>query len=314
MPAFDVTTNPMKLDPLKPGGKATIVVTATTQLPRAVTARAQKVVDPKTYDALVKPPPNPQRNFSQKGQTQDFPFTIEIPQNAQAGSFTTRFDVVDVVNMDDNFGQSSTLKVVIEVPVVVPPSPKPKKWLWIAIAAGVVVLGVVVYLVIPKGGGGMPKVAGKTYAAAESLLSAKHIRIVRRDTLNTDTTKYKANVVIEQHPAAGSKIGPDSASRMATLSVQVPFAVVPGQLVRHKPDEASNNLGLAGLRSVGYTACTTDQRFNDVVMSVNPSEGTLTPRSTTVTFYVGVFQATQCPIHWIGKQVEIHQLAPVIHH
>src|SRR4026207_741994 len=133
MPAFDVTTNPTKLPPLQPGEKAPVVVPATSRLARAVTARANKVVDPKSFDAFVKPPANAQRTFNQAGATQDFQFTVEIPADAKAGSATVRFDVVDVDQPDDNFGQSSGLQVVVEVPPPAPPPDKPKVpwWVWL---------------------------------------------------------------------------------------------------------------------------------------------------------------------------------------
>jgi hypothetical protein len=305
MSAFDLTTNPIKLDPLKPGGKATIVVTATNRMPRAVTARAQKVVVPPTFDAMVKPPPNPQRTFSQTGATEQFPFTIEIPANAQAGSFTTRFDVVDVTNQDDNFGQSAALKVTIEAVAAPPPPPPPKKWwLWVAIAVGVVILGVVLYLIFrPKNN--MPDVTGMRFAAADSLLAAKKIHSVRRDTLSQDTTAWKADVVIRQDPKGGSKLKPDSNS--VTLVVQSSFTVVP-VLKRLPSSPAANKLGLAGLPAAAFSRCNNDASFNELVFLVSPPEGTIVARNTTVTFYVGAFQATQCPRNWRDVRIELERV------
>jgi len=303
MPAFDVTTNPTKLDPLKPGGKATIVVTATNQLPRAVTARAQKVVDPATYDGMVKPPPGPQRTFSQKGATQDFPFTIEVPADAKAGSFTTRFDVVDVANPDDNFGQSSGLKVTIEVPPPPPPPNGKKKpwWFWVLIGVGVVVVVAVVLWILLKPKGGMPDVTNLTYDSAQSLLAGDNVRAVRKDTLDRDTSAWKGNIVIRQRPKGGSKLNTDSTSD--TLVVQVPFTVVPG-LSGQQPDVAANKLGLAGLNSNGVERCTTNSALNELVMLLSPGEGTLVARNSTVVVYVGTFRASCLGLRDRGIRLE----------
>ena len=310
MPAFVVTTNPTKLDPLKPGGKATVVVTATNQLPRAVTARAQKVVDPPTFDALVKPPPSPQRTFSQKGATQDFPFSIEIPADAKAGSFTTRFDVVDVANPDDNFGQSSGLKVTIEVPP--PPVVEKKKipwWVWVAIGVGVLILGIVIWIATHQGPK-MPKVVGMNIEDAKTTLAKDSIRVVQRDTLNSDTVSFKGGEVIEQNPKAGSKLKSKPDTNSVTLSVQVPFAVVPA-LRGQVSDSSILKLGLAGFRNIqGFSTCNTDARFSGKVFSVTPSEGTLQSKSTVVKFWTGVFQPTPCPRIRIDTPIRILQAIP----
>jgi CHAT domain/PASTA domain len=135
----------------------------------------------------------------------------------------------------------------------------------------------------------MPTVVGRTFAAAESLLNAKKVSVVRRDTLNADTTTYQANVVIEQHPAAGSKL--TSESSLDTLLVQLPFTVVPA-VVRQKPDVAANKLGLAGLQATGFQRCTTDSSLQNVVLATAPAAGTLLGRNSTVTVYVGFVQTT----------------------
>lgn len=292
MPAFDVTTNPTKLDPLKPGGKATIVVTATNQLPRAVTARAQQVVEPATYDALVKPPPNPQRTFSQKGATQDFPFTIEIPADAKAGSFTTRFDVVDREQPNDNFGQSPALKVVIEVPPPPPPpdgQPKPW-WFWVLIGLGVVILGIVLWILFkPKHK--MPDVVGMAFTDAQAKLAKDSIRIVRVDTLNADTSEYKGNEVIEQKPVGGTKLNPDT--NLVRLVVQKPYTVVP--VVKHLTDVAAAGLiGAADLGPLGVAGrCqTATSPDNGKVVDVSPAESTLVAQNSPVTITLLSVQPT----------------------
>jgi len=174
---------------------------------------------------MVKPPAKAEQNFSQAGVTQEFPFSVEIPADAKAGSFAVRIDVVDVEHQDDNFGQSPVLKAVIVAQVVQPPPPPPKKWwLWVLIGVGVVVLAVVVWLLVPKGHK-MPKVVGKSFADAQVAMAKDKIRIVRVDTTNSDTVTFKGDIVIEQAPPGGTKLKPDSNS--VRLVVQKPHAVVP---------------------------------------------------------------------------------------
>jgi len=295
MPAFDVTTIPTTLDPLKPGGKVAISVTATNQLPRGVTARAQKVVNPATFDPWVKPPPNPQRTFNQKGETQNFPFTVEIPADAKAGSFTVRFDVVDKDQPNDNFGQSSALKVVIEVPKVVTPVAKPKPWKWIAIAvAAVVVVGIVVKIAM-GGGHKMPNVVGMSIDQAKGKLGKDSLRIHRRDTLNLDTTSYKGNVVIEQRPPKGTSLKPESLS--VQLVVQKPFGVVP-QVKNLDGPTAGSRIGAAGFpMGLGSKCQTAASPLNGKVVNVSPDERTLQPLSTPVTITVLSVQPSCFVIH-----------------
>ena len=294
MPAFDVTTNPTKLTPLKPGDKATVVVTATSRLARPVTARATSVVVPDSFQKLVKAPPNAQRTFNQAGATQEFPFTIEVPADAKAGSCTVRFDVVDIDHQDDNFGQSSMLKVDIEVPPSAPTPPKPKWPWWIWVILGVAVVGVGIglwFLLKPKHN--MPNVVQMSFDAAKNELDKDSIRIVRVDTLDADTTAWKGNVVIRQRPAAGSRLNKDTNS--VTLVVQKLYTVVP-PLKGQRTDTASFRLGRAGLNFTGVARCNNDLSFNGRVYSVVPAEGTLQAQNSMVTFYVGEHQPTPCPL------------------
>lgn len=302
MPAFDITTNPTKLPTLKPGDKVTIVVTATSRLPRPVTGRAMSVVVPDALQKYVKPPAPAQKMFSQSGVTQDFTFAVEIAADAKAASGTTRFDVVDVDNKDDNFGQSSTLKLEIVVADIVPPPPPPKRWwIWVVVAAAVVVLGVVAWLLIPKGHK-MPDVAGMSFTDAKAKLDPDSIHILRVDSLDPDTSKYKGDVVIRQDPGGGSKLKSDSNS--VKLWVQRPFTVVPA-LSRQKPDVAANRLGLAGLASTGYASCTNDASFSGLVMNLAPQAGTLVARNSNVNVFVGAFQATACPTRVRDVRIEL---------
>src|SRR5213592_4386042 len=146
MPAFDVTTNPMKLSPLKPGEQATIVATVTNRLGRRVTARAFAIVEPESFKTLVKPPANPERSFAQTGATEEFVFTVQAPANAAPGTFTVGIAVCDAVLPDDDFGSSGPLTVTILPGDGGGAKPRPKRWwIWVLVGAGVVGVGLLIW-------------------------------------------------------------------------------------------------------------------------------------------------------------------------
>jgi PASTA domain len=309
MPAFDVLTNPTTLPPLKPGEKKTIVVTATSRLSRAVTGRAVPFVDPRSFTAMVKPPAKQEQNFSQAGVTQEFPFSVEIPADAKPGTFTVRIDVVDVEHQDDNFGQSPVLKVVIAPPPP-PPVPPPNGgkpwWFWVLIGVGVVVVGVVLWILLKPKGGGIPDVTKMTFDSAQSKLAAVNVQAFRVNILDRDTTAWKGNIVMRQRPKAGTKLKKDS-TVVDTLEVQIPFTVVP-ILARQQPDVAANKLGLAGLTSSGMSRCTNTLTLQGLVMFLSPSEGSLVARNSAVTVYVGAYQPVPCPRIPRDRMIELQRV------
>ncbi len=306
MPAFDVLTNPTSLPQLKPGDKKTIVVTATSRLTRAVTGRAVPFVEPRAFAVMVKPPARAEQNFSQAGVTQEFPFSVEIPADAKAGSFTVRIDVVDVDHQDDNFGQSPVLKVVVVVAPVVQPPPKKKWWIWVAIAVAAIVVVAVVLKIALGGGRKMPDVVKMNFTDAQAVLAKDSIRIQRVDTLNSDTSTYKPDVVIEQKPRRGAKLNKDTNS--VRLVVQTPFAVVP-VLSGQVSDTANHRLGLAGFPNIrAFSTCNNNLAFNGKVFHVLPREGTLQARNTQVTFWVGAFQPTPCPVRQRETLIQLERI------
>lgn len=151
MPAFDVTTNPLKLPALKPGEQATIVATVTNRLSRRVTARAVAMVKPDSFKELVKPPANSQRTFAQTGATEEFQFTVQAPADAVPGSFTVMLAAYDVDQQDDNFGSSAPLTVTILPRDDGGGKPPPKRWwIWVLVAVGVIGVGLLIWALVHK--------------------------------------------------------------------------------------------------------------------------------------------------------------------
>lgn len=300
MPAFEVTTNPRTLPPLKPGEKVGIVVTATNRLRYAVTARAQKVVTPPAFDAMVKPPATPQGTFPHEGATYDFTFSIEIPADAQAGKFRTRFDVVDTEQPNDNFGQSSEVEAVIVVEEKEPPPPPKKKWwIWVVIAVVVVGVGIGIWRLVSNGHE-MPDVVTMTFADAKAAIDIDSARLVRVDTLDLDTAAWHGDVVIRQAPAAGTSLEDTTKVR---LVVQRPFSVVP-TLMNLDGATAGARIGAAGFALGLASRCqTTASSQNGRVVQVRPPERTVQPRATTVTITLLTVQPSCLIIHFDSAMI-----------
>jgi len=299
MPAFDVTTNPTRLDGTR-GKQQTIVVTATNRMGRQVMARAVAVVNPPSAAAWVTPPPDAQRVFNQPNATEKFSFGFMVDANAKAGNYTVRIDVVDVDNQDDNFGQSPVLAVQVpDIVVAPPPPPPPFKW-WILVVAAVVLLGVgfAVWKIFFSAKR-MPNLVKKPYAeAVASLDTARyHIRITRVDTLATDTAEYERAEVVRQSIPPKTKFASDS--NPLTLVVQENYAGVP-DMTGADQNKAMQQLGAAGLdfnppQTQDTTAHMPDE--GKVVRS-DPPKGTFVKSGTKVTIFIRRFSqpcvGTQC--------------------
>jgi hypothetical protein len=302
MPAFDVTVNPTTLE-AKAGEKKSVVVTVTNKLGRPVTARASAVVDPATASAWVKAPPDAQKAFSQAA-TLDFRFGIEVPAAGPAGLYKVRIDVVDIEQPDDNFGQSPMIAVTVPKPpdVVVTNGGGGVPW-WVWLVAALVILGV--------GFGiwkaffsskNMPDLVKKSFAAAKAALDDQKITIVRVDTLNMDTVAFKGETVIEQDPAGGTKLKPDSNS--VRLVVQKNYAAVP-VLVGQLDTEAAKRIGQAGLDlKVGSDCSTRSTADDNKVTSSSPTVGQVVAQGTPVTIYIREVRPS-CPAIIIGTFIAI---------
>jgi eukaryotic-like serine/threonine-protein kinase len=287
MPAFQVTVKPDQLDGTR-GAPQTIKVTATNLLDRPVTARAVAVVNPLSAAAWFTAPPQAQLLFDKLNASRDFLFSFEVPATAKAGSFTVRFDVYDVDNQDDNFGQSPALAFQVpEAPVVVPLPPKPFPW-WILAAAAVLLLGVgfAVWKIFFSAKG-MPNLEKKPYAEALGQLDAARFVITRVDTLNSDTTTYERGVVISQSIAPKTKLKADS--NQLRLVVQQNYAAVP-DLVGKTPLDAvkalaDNNLDYE--EHFDYRSEHTPEEGK--VVSSNPGKDSLVVADTKVSFSVRAY-------------------------
>jgi len=294
MPAFDVTAVPAQLT-LKQGSKGTVAVTVTNKLSRAVTARADAVIEPASAAAWFTPPPEIERRFNSPQATEQFQWQVAIPANAPASSVTFRVDVVDIEAKEDNYGKSNAVAITVPAvaaePVVQGGGGVPK-WIWAVVALVVIGAGIAVWK-LAGGKTRMPDLVGKPFS--ESALPAEKMVVQRVDSLAADTVKYQAGSVITQSIAPetelkGTKEKPDT----VRLVVQKDFTVIPADLVNGSPVDAASKLGMAGLNAKAGTQSTADQAGVGKVLATSPAPGSLAVRGDTVTINVGYYCAAPC--------------------
>ena len=293
MPAFDVTAVPAQLT-LKQGTKGTVAVTVTNKLSRAVTARAEAVVEPASAAAWFTPPADTQRSFNSPQATETFQWQVAIPANAPASNVTFRVDVVDIEAKEDNYGKSNA--VAITVPKVDEVIKKEEKkipvWIWPVVAVVIIGVGILIWKLMPKGDK-MPNLVGQTFN--ESALPADKMVVHRVDSLAADTATYRAGVVISQSIPAETKLeGTKEKPDTVRIVVQKDFTVVPADLVNGSPVDAASKLGMAGLAARAGTQSTADQAGNGKVLATNPAPGSLVVRGDTVTINVGTYCPPPC--------------------
>jgi len=295
MPAFDVTASPTKLS-VKPGTTTPVKITVNNRLGKEVLARAQAVINPPSAANFVIAPPDAQRKLpagsqSATGATSDFEFQVVIPQGTLGRSFTMRVDVVEVGAQDDNFGQSDTVGVtVIEEAKPVPPPNNGKWWVWVIAAVVVLAVAVGLWLVLRPKDNKIPDLAKKRKPDAMAMIDTSKIVAVWVDTLNGDTLAYKAAMVIEQKPAAGTLLkGVKGVKDTLRLTVQKSYSLVP-RLVGLVPTDAATKLGMDSLLlGVSNDCRNTHTPEEGKVVKSNPDEGALVARGTSVNISVRVF-------------------------
>jgi hypothetical protein len=305
---FQVVTNPPALSGEREREQA-IVVTATTTQPLAVTGQIRVKADPEIATGWVIPPRNTSARFPDKGSTQDFAFMLKVPADAPPGTYRLEFQVVDVELMDDHFGVSAPLALV----VAPKPNPNgggnpPRRW-WILVAAAALLLGVAftVWWVFFRAKR-MPDLEKRGYATAVADLSVARFRITKVDTLNQDTTTFGRGVVISQSIPPNTKLKSDTND--LRLVVQQSYAVVPA-VVGLMADAAGNRLGLDSLlMSVAHKAVTAPAPIpgEGKVLELVPPAGTLVVRGQAVTAIV----LTRVPCHRSGLGICIPVPNPVL--
>jgi hypothetical protein len=304
MSAFDVTASPPKLS-LEAGTSATIVVTVTNRLGRGAVGRVDPVTQPTGMESWFKAPPDVQRPFNSQPTTEDFRFELAVPADKAGTNLTVTFVATEVGLADDNFGQSNVVGVTVSPKAVIiddkkDPGTKIPWWVW-ALAA-LVVIGAGIAIMMMTGGKKMPNLVEKRFEDANETLQKRGVVVQIRDTIHSDTTTYKARMVISQAPPPDTKLkGTEAAPDTAFLLVQRDFVVVPD--VSHQSTDAGGNaLGQAGLfvavspRNIPDSA----QAEKRLILDTDPKAGTLVERGDTVRAFVGVWcrPGSACDKKW----------------
>jgi len=299
MPTFQVTVNPPELKGQR-GTEQAISVTVTNTLERPATARVMLRPGPSSPGAWVTPPPDNLGRYPSRNASQQFTFTLRIPADAPAGSYSLLFDVVDTDLPDDHFGTSAPMSFVL-APLGSPvptPQAKPRWWILVAAAVLVIGLGVVVWKVFFDKGE-MKDLREKKYLEGVASLAADttvQFSILRADTLSRDTMKYKPGTIVAQSIRPGAKLR-DSVN-MLILTVQRSFTAVPS-VVGKELTEAAALLGKDSLFLEMYFRTYRHAKNTDSIKVVQtiPPPGALVGRGQRVTLIV----ATPIPCDSTGR-------------
>jgi hypothetical protein len=209
MPSFEIPDGPtsisLKNDVVKGQvtrtGSANFSVTNKSGQPLAGRLSVQPQGDAKAewFDIMGEK----ERNFAPT-ETQKITVNIKTPPAAKMGDYKFRFRAVNVNDPDNDYTDSA----VVTFNLVAPPPPVPPKFPWWAVAVGVVlflvVIGVVIWLVIPKGVA-VPDVstAGLTYDAAAKQVTDAGLNPKQNPT---PATSGAPGTVVSQNPAAGATV------------------------------------------------------------------------------------------------------------
>ncbi len=170
---FVVTVVPTSLT-LTPGSQnGSFDVTVSNKSGRALTARAVRVIDPRTAAAMIVPRDKDEFPLA-IGETKKVTYGVSVPANATPQVVKCRWDFVDVANPDEFFTQGPTGAVTVERLSVPVGKPWWKKTFPYAVAAILVLgIGFGVYKVVKHDNKvPVPKVVGLVWDSAGARLSS----------------------------------------------------------------------------------------------------------------------------------------------
>jgi hypothetical protein len=149
----------------------------------------------------VKPDPTPQRTF-EPGQSQTFVIKIAVPPKSPEGSYTFRLDTSLVDRMDEG-DTGPPVSFTVAKPAV--PTSSFKWWIPVVAVVVVILIGVGVWLALPKKVG-VPGLKGKTADQAGTALQS--VGLTLDSTYGSKATQNPKDngVVLEQDPSAGSQV------------------------------------------------------------------------------------------------------------
>src|SRR5262249_22679640 len=206
---------------------------------------------------------------------------VKVPPKSPAGEYSFRLDVANVATPDVSDSSQALAFHVDETKA----TPRPK-WPWLVAAAVVLllVIGGVVALLMTKGDKGVavPDLAGNTVTDATTTLA--NLKLTIEQDPPVDSSPDNSGKIVNQNPAAGTKVQPNTAVHVAVGS---PSLAMPG-LIGHTLTEAQTILNRNGLGVVTSTNASSPEFTADgIVWQQTPNAGATvkagTPVSLTVT-------------------------------
>lgn len=219
----------------------------------------------------VKPDPQPQRMFD-PGQSLPFVVKIAVPPKSPEGTCKFRMDMVLVERTDE--GDRGP-----EISFTIPKreTPPPFKW-WIPVAAVVAlaIIGVLVWVLLPKGVA-VPDLKGELPADANNALNLVGLELDPTQDL-IESTPDLAGKIADQTPAAGTKLKKGGTVKVSLGSVMVS---VP-DLQTLPLDQATAALNKAGLQLGTVTTRVVPNTTGGFVLSQSIAKGTPVKSNTPV--------------------------------
>lgn len=285
---FAITTVTDKLE-TKDGSAVTVfTVTNTTSRPLRGIAKIKPLGN--TQQDWLKFDGETERDFP-AGGTHQFTVTFSKPKPPTpstapqpAESFPFRFDAISTSNPDEDFTEGPI--VTAEVPEQKAEEKKSFPW-WIAAVATVLLLvvGGVIYLVIPKGGVEVPDFNGKTIAEAQTQL--KQINSENETNLKIEKVEELAaekeiNKIFAQDPEAGAKADDEQ-----IIKVTVPATATVKRVIGLTYKDAEKTLKDIGLNVSGHIRSSDapkNQTNVDLISFQFPLSGTVVKGSEVQVF------------------------------
>jgi serine/threonine-protein kinase len=283
MPSFEIPDGPtsvlLKNDVVKGQvtrtGSANFSVTNKSGQPLAGRLSVQPQADAKAewFDIMGEK----ERNFA-PAETQKITVNIKTPPAAKVGDYKFRFRAVNVNDPDNDYTDSA----VVTFNLASPPPSTPSKFPWWAVAVGAVlfliVVGVVIWLVIPKGIA-VPNVSntGLAYDKAAEQLGAVGFTAAPKPP----ATEKTPGTVVGQDPAGGSKADKGSTvtltiAEATTSTITIPDVVTPGT---NSFDRAAGILADRNLNAIRKNVAPAG-KAPDTVLGQDPPANAQVPATT----------------------------------
>jgi beta-lactam-binding protein with PASTA domain len=235
-----------------------------------------------------------QRAFD-PNQTQTFVVKIAVPPKSPEGSYAFRLDTV-LVERPDEGDQGQPVAINIG-PKPVPP--KIKWWIPVAVVAAIAIIGLLIWLLVPKGVP-VPDLKGQLPSDAKNTLVTAGFVLDPNFDPNTDlvdSTPDLVGKVAAQTPTAGNK-----GKKGSTVKVQLGSVEVTVPDVQTQPlDQATKMLNTAGLQVGTVTTRQVPNTTGGFVLSQSVPAGTKAKSNTAVDLAVAqlmvpVPQVTNLPV------------------